>query len=412
MQRKFIALFLIILAISALSSGMAQAETAVVIFSKNTALVDDLRYQVSDTEPVRHDIFDLNDAGDTYNLYINSSPTPAQTLVVDQNKHIGFTTAGGGSFHVCKGDPTHDISITSPPQGSPNPVRSGGSVNCSVTAVDTFGHTLEYEWHASAGSFSNPALRNPVWYAPTNTSGSTRQYEISVIVSCSEGLWTGGSYYQNVLTNQAPVADAGSNRTVSSSTLVTLDGCDSYDPDSGPSPLTYEWRQTGGTNTATLSGSSTCSPTFTSPASDDALTFTLTVRDGAAAASDTVTITVDAPTPDVVTITTPPAGNPNPVASGGNAQCSVTAQDSLGHTLSYEWSASGGSFNNRYLRNPVWHAPTNTSGSTQSYQIGVVVRCSAGQSATRSYTQQVTSTTNVPPVADAGEDQLVRGPIP
>ncbi|MGI5817290.1 MAG: leucine-rich repeat domain-containing protein, partial [Armatimonadota bacterium] len=38
-----------------------------------------------------------------------------------------------------------------------------------------------------------------------------------------------------------------------------------------------------------------------------------------------------------VTITEGPAGDPNPVASGGEVLCSVTAVDSLGHDLKYAW---------------------------------------------------------------------------
>ena len=46
--------------------------------------------------------------------------------------------------------------------------------------------------------------------------------------------------------NIPPVADAGTNQTVNIGTLVTLDGRASNDPDAGPSPLTFAWRQTSG----------------------------------------------------------------------------------------------------------------------------------------------------------------------
>jgi C1A family cysteine protease len=104
---------------------------------------------------------------------------------------------------------------------------------------------------------------------------------------------------------------------------------------------------------------------------------------------------------DTVTITDGPSGTPNPVASGGQVQCSVTAQDSLGHALSYQWTArdsqgnAAGSFDDGTAQNPKWTAPANTTDAAVGYTISVTVTCSGGKSATGSYTQTVN------PVADA-----------
>jgi PKD repeat protein len=74
-------------------------------------------------------------------------------------------------------------------------------------------------------------------------------------------------------------------------------------------------------------------------------------------------------------LTSGPAGAPIPVASGGSVDCSVTAQDALGHAMSYQWSATGGSFNDSTARNPIWYAPENPGAATQSYTISVTVNC-------------------------------------
>lgn len=97
-----------------------------------------------------------------------------------------------------------------------------------------------------------------------------------------------------------------------------------------------------------------------------------------------------------VTITNGPSGTPNPVASGGDVTCSVTAEDSLGHDLTYQWFANVGSFNNATLASPIWTAPTNMTGATVSHQIAVKVACAqdATVSDTGSFTQQVQA---VPP---------------
>jgi len=92
--------------------------------------------------------------------------------------------------------------------------------------------------------------------------------------------------------NQPPVANAGSDRIVATSALVTLDGSGSTDPD-GNLPLSYLWEQAGGPP-VTLSSYNVVAPTFTAPAAPTVLTFTLTVTDSLGLAD---------PTPDTVVIT-------------------------------------------------------------------------------------------------------------
>lgn len=96
-----------------------------------------------------------------------------------------------------------------------------------------------------------------------------------------------------VAPNQAPIANAGANRTVRLGSLVTLDGSASVDPDDGPMALTYNWLQSGG-SAASLSDPANVQPTFT-PASAGSYAFSLTVGDGEASSpAATVVITVPA----------------------------------------------------------------------------------------------------------------------
>jgi hypothetical protein len=101
--------------------------------------------------------------------------------------------------------------------------------------------------------------------------------------------------------------------------------------------------------------------------------------------------------PDQVTITGAPSGTPNPVPSGGQVQCTVTASDLLDHALSYQWTAkdvggnAAGSFDDANKRDPKWTAPGNVTGTEVQYTISVTVTCNQGKSANGSYTQGVSS---------------------
>lgn len=79
--------------------------------------------------------------------------------------------------------------------------------------------------------------------------------------------------------NRSPVAEAGTNQTVSSGSRVTLDGTGSYDPD-GDS-ITYQWRQSSGVDVGLDCRTAQC--TFTAPdltVDTITLAFELTVADG------------------------------------------------------------------------------------------------------------------------------------
>ncbi len=100
-------------------------------------------------------------------------------------------------------------------------------------------------------------------------------------------------------------------------------------------------------------------------------------------------------TPCVVSITAGPAGDPNPVNSRNNVQCSVTANDTNGHALTYVWQAvdeegdPAGSFDDNTAQNPIWTAPINSSEQVHEYTLSVTVTCSDGGTASGSYTQEV-----------------------
>ncbi len=104
-------------------------------------------------------------------------------------------------------------------------------------------------------------------------------------------------------------------------------------------------------------------------------------------------------------ITVGPDASPNPVASAGSVNLSVTAEDNdTAHTLNYSWTADcggvigNGSFDNALTQNPVWTAPLNREGTDIDCTLRVTVDDGAeGLDATKSSTVTVQT---VPPELD------------
>lgn len=77
------------------------------------------------------------------------------------------------------------------------------------------------------------------------------------------------------------------------------------------------------------------------------------------------------------TAPTAPTASPSPAAAGGQVQCSVTAEDSAGHGLSYRWTTTGsaGSFDDPTSANPIWTAPTGACDAGGDYTLTVTITC-------------------------------------
>src|SRR5438552_18367407 len=109
----------------------------------------------------------------------------------------------------------------------------------------------------------------------------------------------------------------------------------------------------------------------------------------------------------VLMITTGPSGTPNPVASGGVVNVSVTPVDSLGRALGYGWTAlcgglgSNGTFDNAALQTPIRTAPANLTGGPQGCMIQVTESDGHAPNPKGVYTQIVSSAANTANVTTA-----------
>jgi hypothetical protein len=240
---------------------------------------------------------------------------------------------------------------------------------------DPNGRPLTYTWTQVAGPSVVLNLGDPIH--PTFTApsvpigGITLTFQLAV----NNGSQTSFPVTANVTVkhvNHAPVASAGPNLTVGESTLVTLDGSASYDPDGDP--ITFQWIQTGGP-AVTLSSASAVKPTFMSPpvsSGSITLTFRLTVSDGSLTSSALVTITDE-------------HVNHTPVANAGPNQTvndtkvvtldGSASSDPDGDSLTYSWVQQSGTpvtLSNAGAVKPSFTAPVvSTSGETLVFQLTV-----------------------------------------
>jgi hypothetical protein len=179
----------------------------------------------------------------------------------------------------------------SPLQGS-----YGGQYDAFVTKLNAAGNALVYSSYlGGSGTEDFPGIA-------VDTSGNayvtvrTTSWDLPTTEGAFQTGYGGGTYdafVAKISFNRAPVANAGPDQTVECTSpageAVTLDGSASSDPDNNP--LTYEWKDAGGSvvgNTPIVN--------LTRPLGTHI--FTLTVNDGkGGTASDSVAVIVQDTTP-------------------------------------------------------------------------------------------------------------------
>ncbi|HEY3398493.1 MAG TPA: hypothetical protein VGM19_12630 [Armatimonadota bacterium] len=305
---------------------------------------------------------------------------------------------------------THAIVLSAGPTASPNPVAGRAQVQLGATATDSSAHLVTYLWTAkdgagnSVGSFDDATLPNPIWTAPSNPTNPARTYTITVKATCAKGKTVSAFLREKVVKDGLPLelsaAPSGSPNPVASGGTVA---CSANASDNNAHSMTYLWTAKNGAGdpVGSFDDATLANPVWTAPANPGAtnlactLAVTVTCPVSSVTASFRENVRPVPPVTDAVTITGGPYGTPNPVASEGQAQMYLTATDSLGHALTYAWTATDGaghavgSFNDPAAQNPIWTAPANTSGVVKQYSLKVFVTCSAGKVRATTFVQKV-----------------------
>ncbi|MCC6198881.1 SH3 domain-containing protein [Candidatus Nomurabacteria bacterium] len=183
--------------------------------------------------------------------------------------------------------------------GADQYIATGGAVVpiVSISDSDPAGHPLYYRWDlmSTPGPWAsmNP---NPHIAAPTFTGFTkTGDYRFRLTVTDVFGLSATDEMIVHVgsTVNLSPVANAGSDQTISLPTTTTT--LTSQSTDSDGDITTYGWTQVSGPNTATITSPSATSTSVTGLV-QGSYTFRLTVTDDdGGTAQDVVTITVTSP---------------------------------------------------------------------------------------------------------------------
>jgi hypothetical protein len=243
-----------------------------------------------------------------YDIYSEVGPLTATdktytVKVTDGTLNVDFSaSADNGKLSALRVESLEQNQPPTADAGADQTVDEGTTVtlDASGSSDPNAGDVPSYSWTQTDGqsvTLTDDMTVSPTFTAPDVSSETTLTFEVAVTDGEATATDTVNVTVQP--TNDAPVADAGSDQTVSAGDTVQLDGTGSSDPNGDG--LSYVWEHVGGPS-VTLSDNTSATPTFTAPSLDSRVTlvFELTVSDDDASDTDTVNVTVEPATPGPV----------------------------------------------------------------------------------------------------------------
>lgn len=311
---------------------------------------------------------------------------------------------------------TDDITVTVNPAPNQAPVANAGadrtitlptnSLTVTGTGTDADGSVASYQWTKIAG----PATFGIV--SPTqaqtlinNLVQGTYQFELRVTDNLGAIGRDTMTVTVNVAPNQAPVANAGIDRTLTLPVNNLTATGNGTDPDG--SIASYQWTKIAGPATFTIA-TPTQAQTAINNLVQGVYQFELRVTDNLGATGrDTMTVTVNAAANQLPTAN----AGPNQTITLPTSMVSLTGSgtDPDGTITAYQWTKISGP--SAFILSPN-QAQTVVSGLVQgTYVFRLTVTDNSGATADAFVTITVNSVSNLSPSANAGNDQTITLPV-
>ncbi|MFO0600650.1 MAG: myxosortase-dependent M36 family metallopeptidase [Myxococcaceae bacterium] len=344
----------------------------------------------------------------TFRLVVNdglaSSATSTVNITVGDVNQAPVANAGTGQTVA---------EFTASPTFGPVTVTLDGT-----GSSDPDGNTLTYAWTQTGGptvTLSDATVSQPTFVAPSVPRAGTTILTFRLVVN--DGTVASPPITTTVTVtnvNRPPTAAAGPAQTVDERATATLDGTGSTDPDSDDT-LTYAWTQTAGP-TATLTGATTATPTFTVPevTATTTLTFQLVVSDGlVSSAASTVSLSVN--NVNRAAVANAGAAQSVPEFTGSTFGATTVTLDGSassdpdGDTVTYAWTQTAGPtvvLSSATAAQPTFVAPAALRAMPTVLVFQLIASDGTLASAPATTTVTVTNV-NRPPVANAGAAQMV-----
>lgn len=274
-------------------------------------------------------------------------------------------------------------------------INEGQSIQLSGTVIDADCNIVQHLWQASAGTFDNHAVLNPIYTAPMIDGCNDLDVEVVLTAVDSCGASASDSFILRVINvNHVPVLELGGPLTVDEGgTLVLMPQVYDHDGD----PLVYQWDVSG--NWGIIENGVFIAPMIDICDGVD-IVVNLTVIDPCGAlACDSIVI-------HVRNVNSAPIVELGPdfvVDEGMVIQLTPMVNDPDCDLLRYCWTVTRGSFDDPSAAMPILNVPLTECCDGETITITLTVTDPCGLSATDSIVVQVNNV-NAAPFIDLGPD--------